>query len=66
MTEGKITRMLLSSHPTSLSKPFEPHSSHSRRMSLPVWNAMTGETVAGPFTGHTCLIKTAILLGQHD
>src|SRR5580658_99289 len=66
MTERKITRMLLLSHPTSSSKPFVAHSSRSRKMSLLMWNAMTEETAAGPFTGHTRLTKTVIWLGQHD
>ena len=32
-----------------------------------VWNAMTGETVAGPFTGHTSWVNSATFSpdGQH-
>jgi WD40 repeat protein len=50
---------------------FSPDGRHvasgSRDQTIRVWNAVTGETVAGPFAGHTGFVKSVAFSpdGQH-
>src|SRR5580698_1225025 len=72
MPRRERQRQALSMDTDSVSSvAFSPDGQHivsgSQDRTIRVWNAMTGETVAGPFTGHTDSVRSVAFSpdGQH-